>query len=276
MRVGLVVDIDQNYEKQIKHAVDLGFKSGQLVVWDMNFYTYENLEGLKKVLAELDFEPTALWCGWTGPVIWSYPHMYTTLGLVPDWIRQKRLEDLERGADFAYALGIKTIITHIGYTPDNPFDPTHLAIVQGLKPLCKKLLDRGQFFAFETGEEIPVTLSMLITEIGYENVGINFDPANIYSTGRGNANDALKHLLPRVFGFHAKDSIPAKFGEPTGKQVLIGTGGIDFKNLITQLHESGYAGDITIEHEIQGTADRDAEIKDAKKYIENIINEVCK
>ena len=276
MRVGLVVDIGKNYEKQIKHAVDLGFTSGQLTVWDMDFYTYENLEGLKKVLKELNFEPTALWCGWTGPVVWSYPHMYTTLGLVPDWMRQKRLEDLERGADFAYALGIKTIITHIGYTPDNPFDPARMAMVQGLKPLCKKLLDRGQCFAFETGEEIPVTLGMLITEIGYENVGVNFDPSNLYSGGRGNPNDALEYLMPRIFGFHAKDCIPAVFGEPKGKQVLIGTGRVDFKRLITQLHEAGYTGDITIEHEIKGTADRNVEVREAKKYLEDIISEVCK
>ena len=46
-----------------------------------------------------------MWCGWTGPVNWGYPDMYQTLGLVPDWLRQRRLEDLERGADFAYKLG---------------------------------------------------------------------------------------------------------------------------------------------------------------------------
>lgn len=274
MRVGLLVDIDESYAHQIKHAKDLGFSSGQLVVWDMSFYTDENLEGLKKVLCDEEFEATALWCGWTGPVDWSYPNMYHSLGLVPEYMRQKRLEDLQAGADFAYKLGIDTVITHIGYTPDNPYDEAHLAIVSSLKELCGKLKKRGQRFTLETGEEIPLTLSILIGEIGLDNVGVNFDPANLLSGGRGNPCDAMELLIPRVFGMHAKDAVPAKFGDVKGKQVQIGTGRVDFKNLIRQLKDGGYTGDVTIEHEMSGTPDRDSEIIEAKKYLERIISEV--
>ena len=271
MRVGLVVDIDKNYESQILRAKELGFTTGQLVVWDMSFYTDENLEGLKKVLEREKFDVSAMWCGWTGPVNWGYPDMYQTLGLVPDWLRQRRLEDLERGADFAYKLGIDTVVTHVGYTPDDPFDPRRRAMVFGLKILCAKLQARGQKFAFETGEEIPLTLNILINEIGLDNVGVNFDPANILTSGRGNPSDAMEMLIPRVFGMHAKDGIPAKFGEVKGKQVLIGTGRVDFENLISQLKEGGYEGDIIIEHEMSGTEDRAKEIIEAKKYLEEII-----
>lgn len=274
MRTGLVIDIDKNYESQIRHAKELGFVTGQLVVWDMTFYTDENLEGLKKVLEKENFDVSAMWCGWTGPVKWSYPEMYQTLGLVPEWLRQKRLEDLERGADFAYKLGIDTIITHIGYTPDDPFNPARMAIVQGLKILCQKLKDRGQRFTFETGEEIPLTLSILINEIGLDNVGVNFDPANLLTGGRANPCDAMDHLLPRVFGMHAKDGVPAKFGDVKGKQTLIGEGNVDFESLIQKLKDSGYTGDIVIEHEIAGTPDRDGEIKAAKKYLEDIISKI--
>ena len=274
MRVGLVVDIDSNYESQIMYAKELGFATGQLVVWDMDFYTDENLNGLKKVLEREKFEVSAFWCGWTGPVVWGYPDMYQTLGLVPDRLRQRRLEDLERGADFAYKLGVDTVVTHVGYTPDDPFDPRRRAMVQGLKILCSKLKERGQRFAFETGEEIPLTLNILINEIGLENVGVNFDPANILTSGRGNPCDAMEMLMPRIFGMHAKDGIPAKFGETGGKQVLIGTGRVDFEKLIIQLKEGGYEGDIVIEHEISGTADRTAEIIEAKKYLEEIIGRI--
>ena len=275
MRVGLLVDINRNnYKDNIRHAKSLGFDCGQLAIWDMGFYTDEYAKELKAFLEAEKFEVSALWCGWTGPVIWGYPHMYTSLGLVPDYMRQKRMEDLERGADFAYALGIDTVVTHIGYTPDNPFDPARLAIVQCLKGLCKKLRDRGQRFAFETGEEIPLTLNILINEIGLDNVGVNFDPANLTSSGRGNANDAMDMLGCRIFGMHAKDAVPARFGETSGHQVLIGTGKVDFKRLMCQLKENGFPGDIVIEHEMSGTADRNAEILDAKKYLEAIIAEV--
>lgn len=274
MRVGLVVDIDKNYESQILKAKELGFTTGQIVVWDMNFYTDENLEGLKKVLEREKFDVSAMWCGWTGPVNWGYPDMYQTLGLVPDWLRQRRLEDLERGADFAYKLGIDTIVTHVGYTPDDPFDPRRRTMVSGLKNLCAKLQARGQKFALETGEEIPLTLNIMINEIGLDNVGVNFDPANILTSGRGNPSDAMEMLIPRIFGMHAKDGIPAKFGEVKGKQVLIGTGRVDFENLISQLKDGGYEGDIIIEHEMSGTADRNKEIIEAKKYLEEIISRI--
>ena len=60
MKVGLLVDIKDNFEEKIRHAKSLGFDFGQLVVWDMDFYTEENLQNLKKLLSELDFTVTEL------------------------------------------------------------------------------------------------------------------------------------------------------------------------------------------------------------------------
>lgn len=276
MRVGFVVDITKNYKEEIRRAKELGFDLGQLVIWDMDFYTKENLEGLKKTLQEEKFEVMSMWCGWTGPVKWGYPDMYRTLGLVPDWMRQKRVEDLRKGAKFAYDLGIDTVVTHVGYTPDDPFDPRRMAMVQVLREFCAELKERGQRLAFETGEEIPLTLSIMIGEIGLDNVGVNFDPANLLCGGRANPNDAMEHLAPRIFGMHAKDGVAPKFGDIKGRQVQIGTGEVDFERLILQLKENGYEGDIAIEHEIAGVSasDRDKGIKEAKKYIEEIVGRI--
>lgn len=95
----------------------------------MDFYTEENLEALKKLLCELDLTVTDLWCGWSGPVVWKYPEKYTTLGLVPEEYRQKRLEELRRSAKFAYDPGVKNIITHTGYIPDDPSAEAHIGAV---------------------------------------------------------------------------------------------------------------------------------------------------
>lgn len=274
MRVGLLVDITKNFKEQIRHVKKLGFCCGQLAQWDMDFYTEENLKELKQVLKEEQFEVSAFWCGWTGPVIWSYPDMYQSLGLVPDYLRQKRLEDLRRGAKFAYDLGIRDVVTHAGYFPDDPLHPTHIAIVQSLKMLCGELKERGQNFTFETGEELPLTLSILINEIGLDNVGVNFDPANFLSNGRANPNDAMELLGCRVFGMHAKDAVPPKFGDVKGKQVPIGEGKVDFKGLLCQLKEFGFPGDIVIEHEMDGREDRDHDILRSKAYLEQLIEEV--
>lgn len=272
MKVGLLVDITENFEEKIRHAKSLGFDFGQLVIWDMDFYTDENLRALKKLLAELDFTVTDLWCGWSEPVVWKYPDKYTTLGLVPKEYRAKRLEELRRGGKFAYDLGVKNIITHTGFIPDDPSAEAHVGVVECLKKLCAELKERGQTFSFETGEELPLTLSIMICEIGLDNVGINFDPANLVSGGRStNPCDAMELLGSRVTGFHAKDAVPAKFGEFGGKQTPIGEGKVDFEHLFRQLKDSGYTGDVVIEHEMYSRPDRDGDILKAREYLENLI-----
>lgn len=277
MRVGLFVDITEDFEGKLRHAKALGFDFGQLAVWDMDFYTDENLEALKKLLCELDFTVTDLWCGWSGPVEWKYPQSHATLGLVPKEYRAQRLEDLKKGGRFAFDLGVKNIITHTGYIPDSPFAEAHVGVIEALKELCSELKERGQTFAFETGEELPLTLSIMMGEIGLDNVGVNFDPANFISTGRAiNPSDAMELLGSRVTGVHAKDAVPARSGEFGGKQTQIGEGKVDFKRLLSQLKDFGYEGDIVIEHEMYSRPDRDRDIKESKAYLENIISEIYK
>lgn len=275
MKVGLLVDITDNFEEKIRHAKALGFDFGQLVIWDMNFYTQDNLAALKKLLSELDFKVTDLWCGWSEPVVWKYPDKYTTLGLVPKEYRAKRLEELKIGGRFAYELGVKNIISHTGYISDNPRAEDHIGVVEALKELCAELKERGQTFSFETGEELPLTLSIMIHEIGLDNVGINFDPANLISGGRSTSPcDAMELLGSRVTGFHAKDAIPAKFGEFGGKQVPVGEGKVDFERLLRQLKELNYSGDVVIEHEMYSRPDRDGDIIKTREYLEKAISKV--
>ena len=274
MKIGLLVDIKDNFEEKIRHAKSLGFDFGQLVIWDMDFYTDDNLYSLKKLLSELNFTVTDIWCGWSEPVVWKHPDKYTTLGLVPREYRAKRLDELRRGAKFAYDLGVKNIISHTGYIPDDPSAEAHIGVVESLKILCSELKDRGQTFSFETGEELPLTLSIMMGEIGLDNVGVNFDPANLVSSGRANPCDAMELLGCRVTGFHAKDAIPPKFGDFGGKQTPIGEGSVDFEKLLHQLKSLGYSGDIVIEHEMYSRPDRDGDILKSKQYLEALIEKV--
>lgn len=271
MKVGLLVDITHDYEGSLRKAKALGFDLGQLVIWDMNFYTEENLAALKNLLQELDFTATDLWCGWSGPINWRYPEMYNTIGLVPEAYREQRTKELLRGARFAHELGVKNVITHLGYVPDNPCDKDHRGVVEALRVIGSELGARGQTFALETGDNIPLTLGVMIRETGMDNIGINLDPANLLIDGRANPVDALELFGSHVYGMHAKDAIPAKFGELCGSERPIGKGNVDFETLIRKLKEIGYAGHISIEHEIHKSPDRDQDIRKAKVYLESLI-----
>ena len=274
MKVGLFIDISKDFESEIRHAKELGFSSGQLAVWNMDLYTEKTASELKALLNELDFTVTDLWCGWSEPIIWKYPHKFSVLGLVPKEYRAQRLEELKMGGRFAHMLGIKNIITHTGFIPDDPAAEEHIGVVTALNELCTELAERGQSFSFETGQELPLTLNIVINEIGLDNVGVNFDPANLISGGRGNPNDAMDLLGCRIFGMHAKDAVPAKFGEVGGKQVRIGEGKVDFERLLRQLKDLGYTGDIVIEHEMHNNPDRDGDILNSKAYLEALIEKV--
>ena len=129
MRVGWLVTLNHDPYECIRHAaVDLGFHSGQLSVWDMSLHTQETADIVLKACEDFDFDITAVWCGWTGPHEWSYPGMYATIGFVPtDW-RAQRIRDVLEGAAFARMLGVKDIITHAGYMPDNPFSPERIGV----------------------------------------------------------------------------------------------------------------------------------------------------
>lgn len=273
MRIGCLVNLSHDVEASFAEARELGFHSGQLVVWDMSLYCEEIAQRVLNVCREIDFEITAVWCGWSGPVVWSYPDMYNTLGLVPAYLRGQRLFDLMKGCEFAHRLGVKHVVSHIGYFPDNPFDKDHVEIVHCMRHLCSALKARGQSFLFETGEELPVTLLRLIDEIGTGNLGVNFDPANLLMSGRANAADALTMFRGCLLGMHAKDGVYPEPGQGKGKERRLGEGQANFPVLIRLLKEFGYEGDITIEREIPDLQQRRLDIAYARELLTTWIKE---
>lgn len=271
MRVGILIHLNEDVYECIRHAANLGFQSGQISIWDMSLYTEKNIQLVKQACEKFDFTITAVWCGWSGPVDWGYPNMYTTIGLIPSAWRSQRVKELLDGAAFARALGVKNIITHLGFLPDNPMDEERLGVVQAVRYICREIEKYGQNFCFETGEELPSTLVQFIHDVNMPNVGVNFDPANLLINARANSADGLEMLAPYVRGFHGKDGLYPQGGKPKGKEVVVGQGQANFPVLIEKLVRMGYKGDITIEREIPEGEVRDREILEEKAYLENLI-----
>lgn len=272
MRVGCLINMNSNPYECIRHfSEDLGFKSGQLSVWDMSLYTDENAEAVKKACLDFGFTVSAVWCGWEGPHEWKYPGMYETIGFVPaDW-RAIRVKNVLAGASFAKAIGVKDIVTHAGYMSDNPTSPDRMGVLYAVRYICREIAKDGQRFLFETGEMIPTTLTQLIKDIGEENIGLNFDCANMIINCRGNSCDALRILAPLVCGIHAKDAVYPVGMDPKGREVKVGEGVANFPEIIKILKANGYDGDLTIEREIPDLAERERDILDTKKFLESLI-----
>ncbi len=175
-----------------------------------------------------------------------------TIGLVPPQYRAQRLAELKRSADFASLLGVKNIVSHIGFLPVNPKDPDYTGAVKALTELADHCAQHGIFFCFETGQETPVVLRRCMEDIGRDNLGVNLDPANLLMYGNANPIDALDLLGPFVRDVHAKDGDYPTNGRELGPEKVLGEGRVSFPVLIPKLKSFGYAGSLTIEREVSG------------------------
>ncbi|MBQ6851908.1 MAG: sugar phosphate isomerase/epimerase [Oscillospiraceae bacterium] len=272
MNIGRQVSLHGDFYEPIRHAAqDMGFHNIQLLMWHPSEYTQENADMILKACKDFDVKVSALWCGWTGPRDFGYPGMFHTIGLVPVAWRAQRTNELLAGAEFARKIGVQDIVTHVGFMSDNPFDEDRMGVMHAIRHICKTIAPFGQRFLFETGEMIATTLTQLIKDINVENIGINFDCANMIINCRGNSADALRILAPLVRGVHIKDAVPPVGMDPKGKEVKAGEGTANFPELIRILKEAGYDGDLTIEREISDKVQRDIDVMDTKAFLEKLL-----
>ncbi len=246
---------------EFQKAKALGFSSTQLCIWDTSLYgDMEYAAKLKDAIEKENFIVTGIWAGWSGPCEWNFTAGPDTIGLVPPAYRMQRLEELRAASDLAEAAGVDTIITHVGFIPEDMHDSNFNGLVAALRHLCRYLKKKNQSFLFETGQETPVTLLRTIQAIGCDNVGINLDTANMILYGKANTLDALDVFGTYVKDTHIKDGLYPTDPFELGAETAAGEGKANIPAVIQKLKELGYTGSFVIEREISG-----------EKQIEDII-----
>ena len=275
MKIGVCVNFDEigGMSKKFKDLKLEGFDNCQLISWKPVLWTDENSEIIKKLTEENGITISAFWCGWEGPCVWNFYDGQITLGLVPPEYRTMRIKNLCDGADFAHRLGVKNVVTHMGFIPENPNDPQFAPFCVAVRQVAEHLKKNNQNLLFETGQETPVTMLRCFEKVGMDNLGVNLDTANVILYGKANPVDALDVFGKYVMNIHAKDGLYPTNGHDLGNEVRIGDGKVDFKALFKKLHELGYDSYVTIEREIEGEQ-QISDIRHAKKYLGDIIAEV--
>jgi len=269
-KLGLIVSLRSDPEEEIEKVKNLGFQTCQVSCWDMSLYTKEVAEKLKQAVEANNIEITTLWTGFSGKAAWNFTEGPLTIGLVPPDKRKTRIKELRKASDFARWIDVESLTTHIGFIPENPNDPVYISLIDVLKNVAEFLEDRGQSFWFETGQETPVTLLRTFEDVGADNFGVNFDPANLLMYGKANPIDALDILGGYVRDVHAKDGEYPKSGYQLGEEKPLGEGRVNFPVFISKLKELNYSGALTIEREISGPQ-QIVDIKRGKKYLEELI-----
>ena len=275
MKIGTCVNFTAISEMENKFATlrNNGFDSCQLLSWHPATWTDENAAVLNTLTEKYGVTISAFWCGWEGPADWNFYEGQLTLGLVPPEYRQMRIQNLCDGADFAKKLGVTDVITHMGYIPENPYDPNWGGFCIAVRTVARHLKANGQFLLFETGQETPVTMLRCFETVGCDNLGINLDTANVILYGKANPVDALEVFGKYVRNLHAKDGCWPTNGRELGRETAIGQGKVNFKALFAKLHELGYDSWVTIEREIEG-GQQLTDILAGRAYLQAIIDEV--
>ena len=272
MKLGVFIKMkeDMNIDTKFRELKEMGFDTCQLNSWNLSLCTREIADEILKASEKYGITITAFWCGWSGPKVWDFYSGPHTAGLVPEEHRAYRVNELKIGSDFAKMLGVKDVVTHVGFLPEVPTTTEYHKLICTLKQVAEYMKSNDQYFLFETGQETPVTLLRTIEDMGMDNVGINLDPANLILYGKGNPVDALDVFGKYVRGIHGKDGMYPTEGKHLGKETRLGDGKVNYPAFIDKLKQIGYNGAITIEREISGEKQIE-DIKYAKSYLEKLI-----
>lgn len=269
MKVGIAINMQDDLEEKLQWAHDEGFEEVQLQLWDLNHLCLEHAKHVKGLLELLHMTCTGLWCGWHGPIRWTFREGPSVLGLVPTEYRATRMQNLLDGAAYARELGVRDLITHLGFVPTNCADHEYLGVVYALQHITQELQKYGQRFLMETGQEPPIVLLRLIQDVGAANLRVNYDPANLMMYGSFNPLDGVDMLKDYICSVHAKDGSYPTDGYTLGEEFPIGKGKVDFPHFLAKLKEIGFHGPISIEHEIEvGNEEQKREILEGKKYLD--------
>jgi sugar phosphate isomerase/epimerase len=259
--IGVVTKLRRDPDGIVAEAHEAGFSSCHLSVYDPGYLTDALRDRLFEDMSRFDVKIEALWAGWPGKVVWDFVEGPVTTGLVPVALRRERTESTKRVADFAQALGASMVMTHLGFVPEDLNDDRYMTLIPLLRDIAAYCRARELDFCFETGPTTPITLLRIIEDVGMENVGVNFDPANLLMYGKANPLDAIDALFPTIRCVHVKDGFYPTNTRDLGVEAPLGEGQVGFPALIRTLHARCYRGGYYVETEDYGRGRQQALIQ---------------
>lgn len=274
MDLGLRIAPSDSPEERLRRVRDLGFSNCVLSLDGyVGHFTDELAAQFRDLLQKYQLVVTAVEVVSPPPLVWDFQHGPSTIGLVPPATRAARIDALRQVSDFAVRFDIGQVQTHCGFIPEDPANPLYEQTVGAIRTVAQHCLGNGQYFLMETGQETPTTMARMLRDVGMNNLGVGLDTADLILCGKANPVDAVDILGSRVRSIHARDGRWPTDPDKLGEEVLIGTGLVDFRQVLTKLRRLGYSGTVTIGRETSG-AQQLKDVRAEKAYLEAILHDV--
>ena len=171
------------------------------------------------------------------------------------WARNQELAAAT--AELASSNGVTLVTLHAGFLPHDHANPERAVMIDRLRVMADIYAAHKVRVAFETGQEDAVTLCSALADIAHPNVGVNFDPANMILYGMGNPVESLRALAPHVWQIHIKDAVATAVPGTWGREVVAGTGAVDWPAFFEAVATLPRAVDLVIEREAGPTREAD-------------------
>lgn len=270
MKTGVTMRYSENVRENFIWCIEHDIPTCQLSI-PLDMQTDEHIRNIRALCAETGMTITALIGNYSGPKTYNFRFGPATLGLVPAAYRGQRFDDMMKNAETANALEVPDVCAHMGFIPENPGDPAYTEFLAAMFNLANGYKKLGIGLNFETGQETPVALLRVFGDLQAENLGLNYDPANLLMYGKANPIDALDMVGSYIRGVHAKDGLYPTDGYTLGKETRLGDGLVNFPVFVAKLKSIGYDGALTIEREISGEQQRE-DVLHANRMLLELIN----
>jgi sugar phosphate isomerase/epimerase len=165
--------------------------------------------------------------------------------------QQPRIEHVKRVMTLAFDLGPRVVVIQAGRVPDEAEEkaaaPRAGCLAEALQALGTHGDRTGVVLALETGLESGSVLRDYLNRFDSGSLQVNYDPANMLMNGF-DPIESLRELRGKVRHVHAKDA-RVTGASRTAREVPLGSGDIDWMQLLGTLEEVEYRGWLTIERE---------------------------
>ena len=178
----------------------------------------------------------------------------------------RRVNELRDAMTFAYSLKAKTLCCKVGRIPEDRASKSRQLLVEVLNDLASHANRVGTVLCITPTNDSAEDLLALVEEVKSGPIGIDFDPAHFALTGRSNT-EALRVLHAVTMHVQLRDGFKGFDGG--GQEAAVGSGVVDWAELLAVLGEIDYRGWLTAVRN-QGD-DRANDIARAMKHVRRLL-----